>query len=43
MAAFVWEGRTRAGELRNGVIDAKNLAEAEKKLRAQAISPETVK
>lgn len=43
MATFVWEGRTRGGELRNGTIEAKDAAEVERKLRAQAISPEKVK
>ncbi len=43
MATFVWEGKTRGGELRNGVIEAKDAAEVERKLRAQAISPEKVK
>jgi type IV pilus assembly protein PilC len=43
MATFVWEGRTRGGELRNGIIEAKDAAEVERKLRAQAISPDKVK
>ncbi len=43
MATFVWEGRTKSGQVRNGIMHAKDVAEVEKKLRAQAISPEVVK
>jgi len=43
MPAFVWEGRTRGGELRNGLMEAKDIAEVEQRLRSQAITPEKVK
>ncbi|MBW1872598.1 MAG: type II secretion system F family protein, partial [Deltaproteobacteria bacterium] len=43
MPAFVWEGRTRGGELRNGLMEAKNIADVEQRLRSQAITPEKVK
>lgn len=43
MASFVWEGRTRSGEMRNGVMDAKNAAEVEQRLRSMGLSPEKVK
>jgi len=43
MASFVWEGRTRSGETRNGVMDAKNAAEVEQRLRTMGLSPEKVK
>ncbi|RME21483.1 MAG: type II secretion system F family protein [Deltaproteobacteria bacterium] len=43
MGAFVWEGRTRSGEVRNGVMEAKNAAEVEQRLRSMGLVPEKVK
>jgi len=43
MATFTWEGKTRAGELRNGVLDAQNEEEAMQKVKAQGITPSKVK
>ena len=43
MATFVWEGKTRAGELRNGQLDAGNADEAMKKIKAQGITPSKLK
>ncbi len=43
MAAFVWEGRTRSGEVRNGVMEAKSAAEVEQRLRSMGLVPEKVK
>jgi type IV pilus assembly protein PilC len=42
MASFVWEGKTKAGEVRNGVMDAKNAEEVNQKLKAQGIAPSKV-
>lgn len=43
MATFTWEGKTRAGELRNGVLDANSAEEAMQKVKAQGITPSKVK
>ena len=43
MPTFAWEGRTKAGELRNGFMDATNADEVMQKLRSQAITPSKVK
>ncbi|NMB76970.1 MAG: type II secretion system F family protein [Myxococcales bacterium] len=42
MASFVWEGKTKAGEVRNGVMDAKDADEVNQKLKAQGIVPSKV-
>jgi type IV pilus assembly protein PilC len=43
MAAFVWEGKTKDGAFRNGVMEAKTAEEVMQKLRNQAITPSKVK
>ena len=43
MAEWAWEGKTRAGELKRGVIVASNERDAHNKLRQQGIMPEQVK
>jgi type IV pilus assembly protein PilC len=43
MAEFVYEARTRTGELRKGVMEAENLAAVEARLRAQNFAPVKVK
>ena len=43
MAAFVWEGKTKDGAFRNGVMEAKSAEEVMQKLRNQAITPSKVK
>jgi type IV pilus assembly protein PilC len=43
MAAFVWEGKTKDGAFRNGVMEAKSAEEVMRKLRNQAITPSKVK
>ncbi|HOE82282.1 MAG TPA: type II secretion system F family protein [Myxococcota bacterium] len=40
---FAWEGTTREGQLRKGVVDAANKAEAEAKLRQSGITATSVK
>ncbi|OQC42950.1 MAG: Type II secretion system protein F [Deltaproteobacteria bacterium ADurb.Bin058] len=40
---FAWEGTTREGQLRKGVVDAANKAEAEAKLRQSGITASSVK
>lgn len=42
MASFAWEGKTKAGEVRNGVMDAKSVDEVNQKLKAQGIAPSKV-
>ena len=43
MAVFAWEGRTRQGQLKKGVVEAATEAAAMMQLRAQAIIPVSVK
>ncbi len=43
MAEWAWEGKTRAGELKRGVIVASNERDAHNRLRQQGIMPEQVK
>ncbi|MEZ4434290.1 MAG: type II secretion system F family protein [bacterium] len=43
MAEWVWEGRTRAGELRKGTISAESEKEAHLQLRQRNIMPEKVR
>ncbi len=43
MPTFSWEGKTKSGEIRNGVMDAKNADEAKQKVKAQGISPTKIK
>jgi type IV pilus assembly protein PilC len=43
MAVFAWEGRTRQGQLKKGVVEAASEAAAMMQLRAQAIIPVSVK
>lgn len=43
MAKFAWEGTTREGQVKTGVMDVPNAAEAEEKLRGMQITPSKVK
>ena len=43
MAAFVWEGKSKDGAFRNGIMEAKSAEEVMQKLRNQAITPSKVK
>jgi len=43
MAVFTWEGRTRQGTIKKGVIEAANEAAVMTQLRAQMIQPVSVK
>jgi type IV pilus assembly protein PilC len=43
MAEFVWEGKTKAGEARNGVMEAKSADEVNQRLAAQGVIPSKVK
>ena len=43
MPNFAWEGRTRTGDLRKGVMEAPDADAVKAKLRAQQIQPEKVK
>jgi type IV pilus assembly protein PilC len=43
MAEFVWEARGRAGDVRNGTMEADNEAAVHARLRAQALNPTKVK
>jgi len=43
MAEFVWEARTRTGELRKGVMEADGPDVVEQRLRQQQLSPVSVK
>ena len=43
MPVFVWEGKTRTGEVRKGQVDAANEAAVMTRLRAQQILPSRVK
>lgn len=43
MPVFAWEGRTRQGQVKKGVIEAASEAAAMMQLRAQAIVPTSVK
>ena len=43
MAEWAWEGKTRAGELKRGVIVASTERDAHNRLRQQGIMPENVK
>jgi type IV pilus assembly protein PilC len=43
MADFVWEARSRTGELRRGVMEAENQAAVESRLKQQQLSPVRVK
>jgi type IV pilus assembly protein PilC len=43
MAVFAWEGRTRQGQLKKGVVEAATEAAAMMQLRAQSIIPVSVK
>jgi len=37
MAQFTWEGKTRGGESRSGVLEAKSVAEVEQRIRAMGL------
>jgi type IV pilus assembly protein PilC len=43
MADFVWEARSRTGELRKGVMEADNQAAVETRLRQQQLNPVKVR
>jgi type IV pilus assembly protein PilC len=43
MVAFAWEGKTKDGAFRTGVMEAKTAEEVMQKLRNQAITPSKVK
>jgi len=43
MADFVWEARSRTGELRKGVMEADNQAAVESRLKQQQLSPVRVR
>ena len=43
MATWHWEGRTPSGEVKSGVIDAKNEREVHLKLKQRQIQPEKVR
>jgi type IV pilus assembly protein PilC len=43
MTEFAWEARTRAGETRKGTMDAESEEAVQAKLRAQNLSPTTVR
>lgn len=43
MADFAWEARTRAGEVRRGVMTAEDVDSVEQRLRQQQLTPVTVK
>jgi type IV pilus assembly protein PilC len=43
MAEFTWEARTRAGEVRRGVMDAENEAAVNTRLRQQQLNPVQVR
>ncbi|MBU0550031.1 type II secretion system F family protein [Myxococcota bacterium] len=43
MAEWVWEGRTRSGEVRKGTIEADTEKDAHLKLRQQNIKPDKIK
>ena len=43
MSQWVWEGRTRAGELRRGVMEANSERDVQQRLRQQNIMLEKVK
>lgn len=43
MPEFNWEARTRSGEVRKGVMSADNINAVEQRLRAQQLTPSTIK
>jgi type IV pilus assembly protein PilC len=43
MADFVWEAKTRAGEVRKGVMDAESQAAVETRLKQQQLTPVSVR
>ena len=43
MAEFTWEARTRAGEVRRGVMDAENETAVNTRLRQQQLNPVQVR
>ena len=43
MPTFVWEGRTRGGEVKKGTMDADNEAGVLARLKAEQINPTKVK
>jgi type IV pilus assembly protein PilC len=43
MADFVWEAKTRAGEVRKGVMDADNQVAVESRLKQQQLTPIKIK
>lgn len=43
MAEFVWEARSRAGEIERGTMEAESETAVQNKLRARQLSPTTVK
>src|SRR3954466_8165866 len=43
MADFVWEARSRTGELRKGTMEAENQAAVEARLKQQQLSPVKVR
>ncbi len=43
MPVFIWEGKSKTGEIRSGSMDAKNADDVTKKLKNQGIVPSKVK
>jgi len=43
MPTFIWEAKTKAGESRSGMMDAKSAAEAEQRIKGMGLIPEKVK
>jgi type IV pilus assembly protein PilC len=43
MPAFVWEARTRAGEVKNGTMVADTMEAVQQRLRQQSLQPQSVK
>ena len=43
MPAFVWEARTRAGEVKSGTMVADTIEAVQQRLRQQSLQPQSVK
>lgn len=43
MPVFVWEGRTRGGDLKRGELEAATAADVERRLEAQGLTPSRIK
>ncbi|MCC6808130.1 MAG: type II secretion system F family protein [Deltaproteobacteria bacterium] len=43
MPAFIWEARTRAGEVKNGTMVADTIEAVQQRLRQQSLQPQSVK